>query len=282
MNRPYWMMLAPWLLALLSLFALPTLALVALSFTEWDFLSAPRWVGLRNYGDIFTADPRFWQSLQVTGVYTLLYVPTEMVGATLLGVLMNQKVRLVGIYRTLCYLPTVLSGVASTLIGMWLFHPEGGLVNRELGLLGLVGPRWLLNPDTALVALWLMSLWGLARSALLVLAALQGIPISLYEAARIDGAGEVRAFFLITLPMLAPTLAFNLVMSTASTLQTFSGAYVATAGGPLDATLFYVLYLYQKGFQQLQMGYAAALAVLLFVLCAGIAWSLTRMVPEEV
>lgn len=281
MNRPYWLMLAPWLLALTCLFALPSLALVGLSFTEWDFLSAPRWVGARNYADIFTADPRFWQSLRVTGLYTLLYVPTEMVGATLLALLMNQKVRLVGVYRTLCYLPTVLSGVASTLIGMWLFHPEGGLVNRELGVLGLAGPRWLLNPDTALVALWLMSLWGLARSALLVLAALQSIPVSLYEAARLDGASEVRAFFVLTLPMLAPTLAFNLIMSTASTLQTFSGAYVATAGGPLDATLFYVLYLYQKGFQQLQMGYAAALAVLLFILCSLIAWTLTRMVPEE-
>jgi len=281
MNRPYWLMLAPWLLALTSLFMLPTLALVFLSFTEWDFLSSPRWVGLRNYADIFGTDPRFWQSLKVTGAYTLLYVPTEMVGATLLAILMNQKVRLVGIYRTLCYLPTVLSGVASTLIGMWLFHPEGGLVNRELGMLGLVGPRWLLNPDTALTALWLMSLWGLARSALLVLAALQSIPVSLYEAARLDGASEFRAFFVLTLPMLAPTLAFNLIMSTAATLQTFSGAYVATAGGPLDATLFYVLYLYQKGFQQLQMGYAAALAVLLFALCSLIAWTLTRMVPEE-
>jgi multiple sugar transport system permease protein len=259
-------MLLPWLLALGGLFALPTLALVGLSFTEWDFLTPPRWVGLRNYADAFFADPRFWQSLRVTAVYTLLYVPTEMVGATLLALLMNQKVRLVGVYRTLCYLPTVLSGVASTLIGMWLFHPEGGLVNRLLGLFGVAGPRWLLDPNWALLALWMMSLWGLARSALLVLAALQSIP---------------GAFFVLTLPMLAPTLAFNLIMSTAATLQTFSGAYVATAGGPLDATLFYVLYLYQKGFQQLQMGYAAALAVLLFALCSLIAWTLTRMVPEE-
>lgn len=274
-------MLGPWLLALLSLFALPTAALVGLSFTEWDFLTPPRWVGLRNYSDAFLADPRFWQSLKVTGVYTLLYVPTEMIGATLLALLMNQKVRLVGVYRTLCYLPTVLSGVASTLIGMWLFHPEGGLVNRLLGSFGVTGPRWLLDPDWALLALWMMSLWGLARSALLVLAALQSIPVSLYEAARLDGASEMRAFFVLTLPMLAPTLAFNLIMSTAATLQSFSGAYVATGGGPLDATLFYVLYLYQKGFQQLQMGYAAALAVLLFALCSVIAWSLTRMVPEE-
>jgi multiple sugar transport system permease protein len=277
MNRPYWWMLAPWLTALLGLFAVPTLALVGLSFTEWDFLTAPRWVGLRNYTDIFWEDPRFWQSLRVTGLYTLLYVPTELVGSVLLALLMNQKVRLVGVFRAICYLPTVLSGVASTLIGMWLFHPEGGLVNRMLG----GGPRWLLDPHTALLALWLMSLWGLARSALLVLAALQSIPVSLYEAARLDGASEPRAFFVITLPMLAPTLAFNLIMGTAATLQTFSGAYVATAGGPLEATLFYVLYLYQKGFQQLQMGYAAALAVLLFGLCSLIAWARTRLVEEE-
>jgi multiple sugar transport system permease protein len=149
---------------------------------------------------------------------------------------------------------------------MWLFQPEAGLINATLALFGIQGPRWLADPDTALTALWMMSLWGLGRTAIIYLAGLKGIPKELYEAAAMDGAGAWRSFTSVTLPLLTPTIFFNLVLSVIATFQTFTSAFVATNGGPLDSTLFYVLYLYRKAFQDFQMGYASALAWVLFLI----------------
>jgi multiple sugar transport system permease protein len=262
----FYLCLSPWLLGFFLFTLGPVLASLGFSLTRWDLLSPPVFTGLRNYARMVD-DRLFWQSLSVTLRYTLLYVPSELVGGLLLALLMNQGgVRGLRAVRTIYYLPTIISGVAFVVVWMWLFHPEVGLINATLGRLGIQGPRWLADPDTALTALWLMSLWGLGRAALIYLAGLKGIPPPLYEAAAIDGAGAVQSFRHITLPMLTPTIFFNLVLSIIATFQTFTNAFVATNGGPLDSTLFYVLYLYRKAFQEFQMGYASALAWVLFLI----------------
>jgi multiple sugar transport system permease protein len=262
----FYLCISPWLIGFLVFTLGPVLAALGLSFTRWDLLSPPVFSGLRNYTRMVD-DPLFWQSLGVTLRYTLLYVPSELVGGLLLALLMNQSgVRGLRAVRTIYYLPTIISGVAFVVVWMWLFHPEAGLINGALARVGIQGPRWLADPDTALTALWLMSLWGLGRVALIYLAGLKGIPPPLYEAAAMDGAGSLQSFRYITLPMLTPTIFFNLVLSIIATFQTFTSAFVATNGGPLDSTLFYVLYLYRKAFQEFQMGYAAALAWVLFLI----------------
>jgi multiple sugar transport system permease protein len=262
----FYLCISPWILGF-GLFVLgPVLASLGLSFTRWDLLTDPVFTGVRNYQRM-AEDKLFWQSLSVTIRYTLLYVPSELAGGLLLALLMNQKgVRGIRGVRTIYYLPTIISGVAFVVVWMWLFHPEAGLINATLARVGIQGPRWLADPNTALPALWLMSLWGLGRTALIYLAGLKGIPQQLYEAAAMDGAGPWQSFRHVTLPMLTPTIFFNLVLSIIATFQTFTSAFVATNGGPLDSTLFYVLYLYRKAFQELQMGYASALAWVLFLI----------------
>lgn len=262
----FYLCISPWLLGC-GLFVLgPVLASLGLSFTRWDLLTEPVFTGVRNYQRL-VEDKLFRQALNVTVRYTLLYVPSELAGGLLLALLMNQRgVRGMRGVRTIYYLPTILSGVAFVVVWMWLFHPEAGLINATLARVGIQGPRWLADPNTALTALWLMSLWGLGRTALIYLAGLKGIPQQLYEAAAMDGAGAWQSFRHVTLPMLTPTIFFNLVLSIIATFQTFTSAFVATNGGPLDSTLFYVLYLYRKAFQELQMGYASALAWVLFLI----------------
>ena len=272
----FYLCISPWLLGFLLFTLGPVLASLAISFTRWDLLSPAAPVGLRNYGRMLD-DPLFWQSLNVTLRFTLLYVPTELVGGLLLALLMNQAgVRGIRGVRTIYYLPSVISGVAFVVVWMWLFHPEAGLINATLALFGVTGPRWLADPRTALYALWMMSLWGLGRTALIFLAGLKGVPKELYEAAAMDGAGRVQAFFAVTLPMLTPTIFFNLVLSIIATFQTFTSAFVATNGGPLDSTLFYVLYLYRMAFQNFAMGYAAALAWILFLIILGLTLLVVR------
>ncbi|MFN8467689.1 MAG: sugar ABC transporter permease [Caldilineaceae bacterium] len=262
----FYLCISPWLLGFTVFILGPVLSSFGLSFTRWDLLSDPVFVGMRNYARMVD-DKLFWQSLSVTIRYTLLYVPAELVGGLLLALLMNQRgVRGIRGARTIYYLPTIISGVAFVVVWMWLFQPEAGLINATLARFGIQGPRWLADPNTALTALWLMSLWGLGRAALIYLAGLKGIPQQLYEAAAIDGAGAGQSFRHVTLPMLTPTIFFNLILSIIGTFQTFTSAFVATNGGPLDSTLFYVLYLYRKAFQEFQMGYASALAWVLFLI----------------
>jgi multiple sugar transport system permease protein len=241
-------------------------ASLGISFTQWDLLSAAKFVGLDNYEKLFSRDPLFWQSLKVTVLYTVAYVPLELAGGLVLALLMNQPLRGIGLFRTIYYLPSVLPGVAFVVLWMWILHPDVGLINTLLSYVGIDGPRWLVDPDWALPALLMMSLWGLGRSMVIYLASLQGIPQQLYEAASIDGAGRWQSFWRITLPMLTPTIFFNLVLSIISTFQTFTSAFVATNGGPLDSTLFYVLYIFRQAFEYFNMGYASALAWVLFVI----------------
>ena len=261
----FYLCISPWLVGLLLFVIGPMLVSLGISFTRWDLLTPPRFVGLRNYERMLN-DPLFWQSLKVTALYTLLYVPTELVGGLALALLMNQRVPGIAVFRTIFYLPSVISGVAFVVVWMWIFHPEAGLLNLALAQVGIAGPRWLTDPRTALSALWLMSLWGLGRTAVIYLAGLKGVPKELHEAAVSDGATAWQAFRHITIPLLTPTIFFNLILSLIATFQTFTSAFVATNGGPLDATLFYVLYLYRQAFERFSMGYASALAWVLFVI----------------
>lgn len=262
----FYLLIAPWLLGFLLFVLGPMLASLGISFTRWDLLSPAKLIGLDNYEKLFTRDPLFWQSLKVTAVYTAVYVPIELAGGLVLAMLMNQKIRGVSIFRTIYYLPSVLPAVAFIVVWIWILHPDVGLINTLLSYAGIEGPRWLADPNWSLPALLMMSLWGLGRGMVIYLASLQGIPKHLYEAAAIDGASGWQSFRKITLPLLTPTIFFNLVLSIISTFQTFTGAFVATNGGPLDSTLFYVLYLYRQAFQFFNMGYASALAWVLFVI----------------
>ena len=262
----FYLLISPWLLGLLLFVLGPMIASLFISFTRWDLLSPARFVGLQNYQKMLARDPLFWQSLKVTAIYTVVYVPLELAGGLVLALLMNQKLRFRGVFRTIYYLPSVLPGVAFVVLWMWILNPDVGLINTLLSYVGIDGPRWLADPRWALPALLMMSLWGLGRSMVIYLASLQGIPQHLYEAAAIDGANTWQAFWKITLPMLTPTVFFNLVLSVISTFQTFTSAFVATDGGPLDSTLFYVLYLFRQAFQFFNMGYASALAWVLFLI----------------
>lgn len=261
----FYLTISPWLIGFLAFTLLPILISLYASFTDWDLLSAPEWRGLANY-ERMAADPKFWQSLKVTGLYTLAYVPLDLAGGLALALLVRPRLRGVKVFRTIYTLPVVFSGVAFVVIWMWLLNPDVGLVNQALGLLGIQGPRWLLDPDWSLPALVLMSFWGWGRSMVIFLGGLTAIPDEIYEAAAIDGVSSWDRLRLITLPLISPILFFNLVLSVISTFQTFTNAFVATNGGPLDSTLFLVLYIYRQAFEYRNMGYASALAWVLFAI----------------
>ena len=260
----FYLTLTPWLVGFIAFTAGPMLLSLFASFTDWDLLRDPVWTGLANYQNLLN-DPLFWQALNVTATYSLFYVPLDLAGGLLLAMLVRPRLPGMGIFRTIFYLPTVFSGVAFVVVWLWMLNPNGGLVNLVLAQFGIVGPRWLQDPHTALVSLVMMSFWGWGRSMAIFLGGLLGIPGELYEAAAMDGANGWRQFRYVTLPLLSPTIFFNLVLSVISTFQTFTGAFVATNGGPLDSTLFLVLYIYRQAFELLHMGYAAALAWVLFV-----------------
>ena len=262
----FYLTISPWLLGFLLLTVGPMLYSLYISFTRWDLLTDPVWIGLDNYVSKMPNDPRFWQSLTVTVIYTAAYVPLELVGGLFLALLVRNQIRGVRVFRTIFYLPTVLAGVAFAVVWLWMLNPRGGLVNLALAQIGIVGPRWLLDPDWALSALVMMSFWGWGRAMVIYLAGLQAIPGELYEAAAIDGATAWTQFRNVTIPLLSPTIFFNLILSIIGTFQTFTNAFVATNGGPLDSTLFFVLYLYKQAFELLNMGYASALAWVLFLI----------------
>jgi multiple sugar transport system permease protein len=261
----FYLFISPWLLGFLFFTLGPMVLSLYSSFTDWDLLTSPVWVGLQNYSDAF-ADALFYQSLKVTAIYTLLYVPLDLLGGLMLALLVNARMRGVRFFRTVFYLPTVFSGVVFVVVWLWMLNPRGGLINLALSQFGIEGPRWLMDPDLALYSLVMMSFWGWGRSMVIFLAGLQTIPGELYEAAAIDGANGWQQFYKVTLPLLTPTIFFNLVLSVIFTFQTFTSAFVATDGGPLDSTLFLVLYIYRQAFQFLNMGYASALAWILFAI----------------
>jgi len=229
-------------------------------------ITPAKFIGLDNFKKIAT-DKLFWQSLKVTTIYTAVSVPLSLVVAFFLALLMNVKVRGISVFRTLYYMPGIVPAVANAILWAWILNSDFGLLNAFLHIFGIPRILWLQDPEWALPALILMSLWSLGGAMVIFLAGLQGIPNEFYEAAEIDGAGWWAKLRNVTLPLMSPVIFFNLIMGLIGTFQIFTAGYLITNGGPQNATLFYVLYLYRNGFQYFQMGYAAALAwVLTFII----------------
>jgi multiple sugar transport system permease protein len=263
-NIAGFLFISPWLVHFLGLIAFAMIFSLGLSFTETDLLTGYEWVGLRNFTRMFD-DPLFWKSLWVTTYYTFALVPLSIAIALGIALLMNQQVAFQGVWRTLYYLPSVVQGVAVAVLWGYVLNPRFGLINLTLARFGIEGPRWLYSEEWAVPAFILMGLWGAGGAMLLYLAGLQGIPTHLYEAAQIDGANAWHRFWYVTIPMLTPTIYFNVLISIIASFQVFTQVEVLTEGGPNNATLTQVLYLYRKGFQDFQFGYASALAWALFV-----------------
>jgi multiple sugar transport system permease protein len=245
---------------------LPILASIYFSFTQWTIVRAPEWIGLGNYIRMFSRDPLFWQSLKVTSTFVLMALPLKLIGGVGLSLLLNLKVRGMDVYRTIFYIPAVISGVAVSLMWMWLLQPDTGVINTLLDMIGIKGPAWFWDPQWALPSVALMSLWSVGGSAVIYLAGLQNIPPHLYEAAEIDGAGRWHKFWRITIPLLTPTLFFQLIVEMIGAFKVFTQAFVITSGGPLKATYFYLYYFYEEAFQNFNMGYASALALVLMII----------------
>jgi multiple sugar transport system permease protein len=241
------------------------IASLYLSFTRYKVIVPPVWTGLENYVRLFD-DRLFYHALRVTVTYTAVAVPLGVIAALTVATLLNQKLVASGVFRTIFYLPSVISGVAIAVVFAWIFNYRFGIFNYFLSLVGIQGPNWLGNPQYTLWAFVLMSLWGIGGNVVIFLAALQGVPVTLYEAAEIDGANSWRRFLNITLPMISPSILFVLVMGVIGTLQTFTQSYIMTGGGPANATLFYLLYLYKNAFNWFEMGYASAMAWILFLI----------------
>jgi multiple sugar transport system permease protein len=256
---------SPFIVGFALFSAFPILAVLYLGFTEYSVFEAPRWVGLKNYIKIFTDDRLFWSTLWNTTYYVLLAVPGQMLLGFGAALLLNQKVRWLTFWRSAFYLPVVVPYIVSSILFVWILEPQVGVLKFALDQVGIPSPQWLQSEIWAKPAIVLLSLWHMGSYMLIFLAGLQGIPEHLYEAADLDGAGPLTKLRHVTIPMLTPTILFNLVVGIINSFQVFTFAYVMTKGGPLNSTLFYVYYIYQRAFQFFETGYASALATILFV-----------------
>lgn len=259
-----WLFASPWIIGFLIFTLGPMLYSLVMAFTNYDLFSW-QWVGLYNFRRMFFVDELVLRSLSVTLRYALISVPLHLICGFCLAILLNQKIRGLSIWRTIFYLPSVLSGVAVIVLWVLVLSPEYGLINSLLKNIGIQGPNWLGDPKIALYSLVMMSLWGVGSSMLIYLAGLQGISSELYDAAKVDGANDTQQFFNVTIPMMSPVIFFNLVLGIIGSLQTFDTAFIATNGGPAYSTYFYMLHLFSNAFLELKMGYASALAWLLFL-----------------
>ena len=260
------LLISPWIIGFVLFELLPVLTSLYFSLNEYAVVDVPRWVGLGNYRQAFFGDDLFWRSLYNTVYYVGLGVPLRIAFAFALALLLNAKIRGILAFRVIYYLPSIVPAVGTAVLWYILLSPRSGLVNLGLAFLGVPRINWLGDPVWAKPALILMSLWGLGGSMVIYLAGLQGIPNHLYEAAQIDGASGWRQFWSLTLPLMTPTVFLTLVMNIISSFQVFSVAFIITRGGPRNATLFYMLHLYNNAFAYFRMGYASALAWVLFVI----------------
>ncbi len=256
--------ISPWIVGLLVFTCYPVFASLYYSFTDYNILQPPHWIGLANYSRLLTQDPLFYRAVFNTLYYAALWVPLNIVLSFLIALLLNLNVRGVSIYRTIFFLPSIMPQIASALLWAWIFNPQFGLANAILGSFDIPTPGWFSDPNWSKPSLVIMSLWGLGTTMVIFLAGLQDVPRELYEAAEIDGAGPVRKTWNITVPMLTPAIFFNLVIGIIQSFQVFTTVYVVTQGGPVDSTLFYLLQLYRNAFSYFNMGYASAMAWLFF------------------
>ncbi len=257
---------SPWIVGFLVFTAYAIAASFYYSLCRYDILSPPQWIGLKNYHRLLISDDVFRRSLWNTLYMVIFGLPIGLAASLGLSLLLNLKVKGMALYRTIFYIPSLVPAVALATLWMWLLNTDIGLVNVMLGKIGIAGPGWLTDPSWAKPALILMGLWGVGGSAIIYLAGLQGIPDHLYEAAELDGAGMIQKFRHVTLPMISPVIFFNLIMGLIGSFQYFTQVYIMTNGGPQESTLFYALYLFNRAFVDLKMGYASAMAWLLFVI----------------
>ena len=266
-----WLFLVPVIIGLIFFQLGPVLVSLGLSFTRYNIIGSPRWIGVANYNRLFKDD--LWMRLiEVTVEYVVLFVPASMIAAYFIALLMSNDVKGIGIWRTIWYLPSIVPAVASAVIWKWGLHPEFGPVNYPLKLLGLPAPRWLTDPDWIIPSIVLISVWGLGNAVLIFLAAIKGVPTTFYEAAEVDGANILAKFRHITLPLTSSIIFFQLITTIIGSFQVFGVAYVlfvsnpsASSAGPDNAALFYVLYMFRNAFGYFKNGYASAMAWLLFL-----------------
>jgi multiple sugar transport system permease protein len=261
-----WVFCLPLVAGLTLWVAFPLGVAVVMSLFQWNMISPATFVGLGNYTFMFFGDHLFWQSLAVMFLYTALSVPLQLLVAFGLAMLLNAKVRGMGVFRTIFYLPSLIPAMVGSALWMWLFNTQYGLFNLFLDTLGLPTVEWLTNPDQVINSLVLMSLWAVGNVMIIFLAGLQGIPQELEEAVVVDGGGAWHRFRNVILPFMSPVIFYNLVMGIIAGLQTFTQPYIMTNGGPANSSLTYVLHLYRQAFQFNKMGYANALALVLLVL----------------
>lgn len=261
-------MLSPWVIGFLIFTAFPVGASLYFSFTKYDVVSSPRWIGLDNYRRLFTKDDLFPKSIANSLVYTALYVPLHTLLALGIAILLHRAQRFTGFFRTLFYLPAVTPAVATAYLWITLMNPNDGLVNRVLRAVHLPAPAWTVDPFWIKPTVVISQLWVMGGAMIILLAALNGVPVVLYEAATLDGAGKLRRFWDVTLPMISGVLFFVVTVALINSLQTFTEGYVMFDGdgGPSNSALFAVMYLFQRAFSYFQMGYAAAIAWMLFVI----------------
>lgn len=263
----FWTFISPWFVGFLFLTVGPIGLSIVMSFSEWDIFNAPRFIGLGNYFELVRNDPIFVKAIRNTVFYAIVSNIFGMSGALVISRLLHQPIGGIGAYRTMIYLPSVVPAVAIAMLFRRVFAPNG-ILNWFLSIFGISGPAWLLEPGAVLWALAIMSLWGIGTATILLLAGMEGIPRDLYEAAAIDGSNSVKSYVRITLPMLSPVIFFNLVMGVIAGLQVFGPVYVMTQGkgSPDNGSMMMVLYLFNNAFRYFKMGYASAIAWVLFVM----------------
>lgn len=264
----FYLFISPWLVGFVVFTAIPMIASLVISFTDWDSFQTPQFVGGENYISLLTDDPLFWDALWHTLYFAVVSVPLSLLIALGLAQLLARPMVGARFFRTVIYLPALVPLVAAAMIFRWLLAPENGPINSTLALFGIDGPAWLFSADWVIPAVILLSLWQIGTGTILLIAALQGVPPELYEAARLDGAGPIRQFWSVSVPLVTPILFFNLVTGVIAGFQVFSQVYVMTEGrfGPGNASLMLVPYIYDTAFRYNQMGYAAAMAWVLFVI----------------
>lgn len=292
-RRFFWLgllFLSPWLIGFLVFNVYPICAAVYYSFTDYSIFTPPEWVGLKNYIDLFQ-DKLVWKSLLNTAYITAIGLPATLVISLVLALFLNQKVKGLPIFRTLFYLPTVVPVVASAMLFMWVLNPEYGILNMALEFFGIRGPAWLSDPRYTKISLILMDMWRCGGTMIIFLSALQSVPPAFYEAAELDGASAWKKFWRITVPYISPTIQFTTIMGLISSFQYFTQAFVfgsvsqsnvLTPGGPQNSLLFYSLYLYQQGFSYLKMGYASAMALVLFLVVMLVSFFALRVMEKRV
>ena len=262
----HWLFISPWILGFFLFTLGPMVFSLIMSLHDWPVVGERKFVWFDNYTTMLTEDPRFWESLGITAKFALVFVPLNIALSFLLAVLLNVKVRGTSLFRTAFYLPSIISGVALVMIWKWIYSKDYGLLNYGLSLLGVDGPNWLGDPNWSILAIIIASLWGLGGTMLILLAGLQSIPKELYEAARVSGVPAWAQTVYITIPMLSPMLLFTFITSLISAFQQLTIALLLTKGGPLNSTYFFAMYIYDNAFKFHDMGYAAAMSWVMFLI----------------